>query len=141
MREAIAEARKGLGLTSPNPAVGAVLVSGGKVVARGHHRAAGSPHAEVECLRNLGERVPANATLYVTLEPCSTSGRTPPCTDALINGGVRRLVVGTADPNPAHAGRGIQLLHDAGIEVTSDILRDECSALNEAFNKWIQTKR
>ncbi|MFL6568118.1 MAG: bifunctional diaminohydroxyphosphoribosylaminopyrimidine deaminase/5-amino-6-(5-phosphoribosylamino)uracil reductase RibD [Chthoniobacterales bacterium] len=141
MDEALAEGRKGIGLTSPNPAVGAVLVRGGKILARGHHRAAGRPHAEIECLRNFGEPVPEDATLYVTMEPCSTSGRTPPCIDALIEAKVRRVVIGTVDPNPLHAGRGIKLLRAAGVEVIDGIRAAECGALNEAFNKWIRTKR
>jgi diaminohydroxyphosphoribosylaminopyrimidine deaminase / 5-amino-6-(5-phosphoribosylamino)uracil reductase len=141
MRAALREARRGLGLTSPNPAVGAVLVNGGKIIARGHHRKAGAPHAEIECLRNLRKVVPKNAILYVTLEPCSTTGRTGPCTSAIIEAGVRRLVVGATDPNPLHAGRGVALLRKAGLEVRTGVLADECSALNEAFNKWITTKR
>ena len=141
MRAALREARRGLGQTSPNPAVGAVLVSGGKVIAKGHHRKAGAPHAEIECLGNLKKAVPKNAILYVTLEPCSTTGRTGPCTSAIIGAGVRRLVLGATDPNPVHAGRGIALLQRAGVAVRSGILEKECSALNEAFNKWITTKR
>lgn len=141
MGEALAEGRKGIGLTSPNPAVGAVLVRGGKIIAHGHHRAAGQPHAEIECLRNFGKAVPKDATLYVTMEPCSTSGRTAPCTDALIEAKVRRVVVGTVDPNPLHAGRGLKLLRAAGVEVVDGIRAGECAAINEAFNKWIQTKR
>src|SRR3977135_2829396 len=99
MRAALVEARRGLGLTSPNPAVGAVLVIAGKVVARGHHRRAGAPHAEVECLTRFGRTLPKSATLFVTLEPCSTTGKTGPCTSAIIDAGVKRLVVGTLDPN------------------------------------------
>src|SRR6266446_6832709 len=141
MRAALREARRGLGLTSPNPAVGAVLVRGGKIIARGHHRKAGAPHAEIECLRNFKGTVPKDAILYVTLEPCSTTGRTGPCTNAIIKAGVRRLVVGATDPNPLHAGDGIALLRKAGLEVRTGVLADECSALNEAFNKWITTGR
>jgi diaminohydroxyphosphoribosylaminopyrimidine deaminase/5-amino-6-(5-phosphoribosylamino)uracil reductase len=141
MRAALGEAHRGLGQTSPNPAVGAVLVSGGKIIAKGHHREAGAPHAEIECLRDFGKTVPRNAILYVTLEPCSTTGRTGPCTNALIEAGVRRLVVGATDPNPLHAGRGITLLRKAGIELRTGVLEGECAGLNEAFNKWITTKR
>ena len=141
VRAALREARRGLGQTSPNPAVGAVLVSSGKIIAKGHHRKAGAPHAEIECLRDLKKAVPKNAILYVTLEPCSTTGRTGPCTNAIIEAGVRRLVIGATDPNPLHAGRGIALLQRAGVEVRSGILEKECSAINEAFNKWITTKR
>jgi diaminohydroxyphosphoribosylaminopyrimidine deaminase/5-amino-6-(5-phosphoribosylamino)uracil reductase len=139
MRAALVEARRGLGLTSPNPAVGAALVIDGKVVARGHHRRAGAPHAEVECLSRFGRTVPKRAQLYVTLEPCSTTGRTGPCTTAIIEAGLKQLVVGTLDPNPRHAGRGIDRLKEAGIDVRVGVLSDECSALNESYNKWIQT--
>lgn len=140
MRAALREAKKGLGNTSPNPAVGAVLVSGGKIISRGFHRQAGAAHAEVECLRKLPV-VPRGATLYVTLEPCSTTGRTPPCTSEIIGTGVSRVVVGAVDPNPLHRGRGIKLLQDAGVVVETGVLAAECAALNRAFNKWIQTRR
>jgi diaminohydroxyphosphoribosylaminopyrimidine deaminase/5-amino-6-(5-phosphoribosylamino)uracil reductase len=141
MRAALKEARRGLGQTSPNPAVGAVLVIGKRIVARGHHRRAGTAHAEIECLRRFGKRIPKSATLYVTLEPCSTTGRTGPCTDALIESGVTQLVVGALDPNPRHAGRGIKLLKKAGVQVRTGALAAECSQLNESFNKWVQTGR
>jgi diaminohydroxyphosphoribosylaminopyrimidine deaminase / 5-amino-6-(5-phosphoribosylamino)uracil reductase len=139
MRAALAEAKKGLGRTSPNPAVGAVLVIGDRIVARGHHREAGRAHAEVECLRNFGEPVPRDATLYVTLEPCSTQGRTAPCTNAIIRAGAKSVVVGARDINPRHSGRGIVQLRNAGIIVREGILADQCTQLNEAFNKWILT--
>jgi diaminohydroxyphosphoribosylaminopyrimidine deaminase/5-amino-6-(5-phosphoribosylamino)uracil reductase len=139
MRAALLEARRGLGLTSPNPAVGTVLVIGGKIAARGHHRRAGAPHAEVECLARFGRRVPKNATLYVTLEPCSTTGKTGPCTNAIIDAGVRKLVVATLDPNPKHAGRGIDRLKKAGIDVQVGVLAEECCELNESYNKWIRS--
>jgi diaminohydroxyphosphoribosylaminopyrimidine deaminase/5-amino-6-(5-phosphoribosylamino)uracil reductase len=141
MRAALTEADKGRGRTSPNPAVGAVLVRNGAILARGHHRGPGKPHAEVECLRDFGGAVPSDATLYVTLEPCSTFGRTPPCTTALIESGVKHAVIGSVDVNPAHAGRGIELLRHAGIRVETGVLAEECAALNEAFNKWILHKR
>ena len=114
MRAALNEAKKALGQTSPNPAVGAVLVVGDRIVSRGHHRGAGREHAEVECLRNFGASPPVGATLYVTLEPCSTEGRTPPCTDAILQAGVRNVVVGTIDVNPRHSGKGILQLRNAG---------------------------
>jgi len=139
MRAALAEARRGLGLTSPNPAVGAVLAIAGKVVARGHHRRAGASHAEVECLTRFGRTIPKSATLYVTLEPCSTSGRTGPCTNAIIEAGVKNVVVGALDPNPKHAGRGIARLKKAGVDVQVGVLSEECGELNESYNKWIQT--
>lgn len=141
MRAGLREARKGLGHTTPNPAVGAVLVSGGKIVARGHHRQAGKPHAELECLAPFRKGVPRGSTLFVTLEPCSTRGRTSPCTEAIIRSGIKSLVIGAIDPNPRHQGRGLELLRRAGIEVRSGLLADECATLNEAFNKWIVTGR
>jgi diaminohydroxyphosphoribosylaminopyrimidine deaminase / 5-amino-6-(5-phosphoribosylamino)uracil reductase len=141
MRAALSEARNGLGRTSPNPAVGAVLVIDRKIVAKGHHKRAGWPHAEVECLRSFKKPVPKSAVLYVTLEPCSTTGRTGPCTEAIVEAGVRRLVIGATDPNPRHAGHGIELLKQAGLNVRTGVLARECSALNEAFNKWTETRR
>jgi diaminohydroxyphosphoribosylaminopyrimidine deaminase/5-amino-6-(5-phosphoribosylamino)uracil reductase len=140
MRAALHEARKGLGRTSPNPAVGAVLVINRGVVAKGYHRRAGLPHAESECLRRFKKSVPKNAVLYVTLEPCSTVGRTGPCTEAIIQAGVRCIVIGALDPNPQHAGRGIEILKNAGLDVRNGVLAEECSALNEAYNKWITTR-
>ena len=137
MRLAIREARKGIGKTAPNPAVGAVLVRNGKIVSKGWHRAAGKPHAEVEALRKVSDA--ARCTLYVTLEPCSTHGRTPPCTTAIIQAGIRRVVFGATDPNPAHAGRAKKILNKAGVEVLTGVLADECRKLNAAWNKWIAT--
>jgi diaminohydroxyphosphoribosylaminopyrimidine deaminase/5-amino-6-(5-phosphoribosylamino)uracil reductase len=139
MRLALELARRGYGLTSPNPMVGAVLVRAGRVLGRGWHHRAGLPHAEIEALRNaqkLGHN-PRGATLYVTLEPCSTHGRTPPCTDAIMAAGIKRVVIGTTDPNPKHAGRAFRILRRVGIEVTHGVLAEECARLNEAFNHWI----
>ena len=141
MRAALKEAKKALGQTSPNPAVGAVLVIDNCIVAKGHHRGAGHDHAEVECLRDFGAQVPARATLYVTLEPCSTAGRTAPCTDAILSAGIRSVVVGAIDLNPRHSGKGIARLRNAGVNVRQGILADECAQINEAFNKWIVTGR
>jgi diaminohydroxyphosphoribosylaminopyrimidine deaminase / 5-amino-6-(5-phosphoribosylamino)uracil reductase len=141
MRLALVEARKGLGRTSPNPAVGALLVAGGEIIARAHHRRAGAPHAEAECLGRIQRPAPSGATLYVTLEPCSTVGQTGRCTDVIIRAGLRRVVVGTLDVNPAHRGRGIKILQQAGHDVDVGVLDQECSVLNEAFNKWITTGR
>jgi diaminohydroxyphosphoribosylaminopyrimidine deaminase/5-amino-6-(5-phosphoribosylamino)uracil reductase len=140
MREALREAHKGLGKTSPNPAVGAVLVIDGRIVSRGHHARAGSAHAEVECLRRVRNPVPKRAILYVTLEPCATTGRTGPCTDAILQAGVRHVVVGAPDPNPKQGGRGIEILKESGVDVRSGVLTDECAQINEAYNKWITTK-
>jgi len=141
MRLALREARRGLGNTSPNPAVGAVIVTArGKILARGWHRAAGCPHAEIEAIRKLARPgLARGAWLYVTLEPCSTHGRTPPCVDAIIAAGFGRVVMGAIDPNPAHAGRGLERLRAAGIEVIAGVLADEAAELNPGFNKWIAT--
>jgi len=139
MRAALVEAEKGSGTTSPNPAVGAVLVLRNRIIARGHHRRAGGDHAEIDCLRKLADPIPAEAILYVTLEPCSTRGRTAPCANYIIQRGVRRVVIGAVDPNPKHRGRAIGLLQAAGIDVSTSVLEDECARLNEAFNKWIVT--
>jgi diaminohydroxyphosphoribosylaminopyrimidine deaminase/5-amino-6-(5-phosphoribosylamino)uracil reductase len=141
MRAALNEARKALGQTSPNPAVGAVLVIDDCIVARGHHREAGRDHAEIECLRNFAAPVPARATLYVTLEPCSTTGRTAPCTVGILKAGVRNMVVGAVDVNPRHSGKGIVQLRNAGVRVREGVLADQCAQINEAFNKWIVTGR
>ena len=139
MRAALDEAKKALGQTSPNPAVGAVLVIDNRIVSKGHHREAGHAHAEIECLRDIGAPLPARATLYVTLEPCSTTGRTAPCTDAIIRAGLKNVVVGATDLNPRHSGRGVIELRNAGVRVRDGILAEECTRLNEAFNKWIVT--
>lgn len=140
MKAALKEAGKGAGLTHPNPAVGAVVVGKGRILSRGWHRAAGCPHAEIEALRGLKKISAARgATLYVTLEPCSTRGRTPPCTQAIIDAGIRRVVYGARDPNPLHAGRADGILKKAGVAVTAGILEPECALLNEAWNKWIAT--
>ena len=139
MRMALQEARRALGRTSPNPAVGAVLVVNNQVISRGHHRQAGGPHAEIECIRNLRRALPARSTLYVTLEPCSTVGLTPPCVTEIINARIRNVVIGAIDVNPRHAGRAVSFLEDAGISVRVGVLSNECAVLNEAFNKWIVT--
>jgi diaminohydroxyphosphoribosylaminopyrimidine deaminase/5-amino-6-(5-phosphoribosylamino)uracil reductase len=139
MRAALAEAKKGLGKTTPNPAVGAVLVNGDRIIARGHHRQAGGEHAEVGCLGKLAEPVPPDAILYVTLEPCSTRGRTAPCANYIIEHNVRSIVIGTIDPNPQHHGRAVELLRAGGVNVITGVLEQECARLNEAFNKWIVT--
>ncbi len=142
MRLALREAAKGEGRTSPNPAVGAVIVRGGRVLARGYHHAAGQSHAEIEALRALKRPAQARgATIYVTLEPCSTHGRTPPCTEAIVRAGLSRVVVGANDPNPRHAGGGLELLKAAGVEVRAGVLEEECRRLNQAFNRWIVTGR
>src|SRR5579859_3549275 len=137
MRLALRLAKRGYGTTSPNPMVGAVLVKRGKIIGRGWHRRAGLAHAEIEALEDARRRGYASkgATLYVTLEPCCTHGRTPPCTEAIIRAGIKHVVVGATDPNPRHAGNGFKILKRAGIKVTSGVLADECTHLNEAFNQ------
>jgi diaminohydroxyphosphoribosylaminopyrimidine deaminase / 5-amino-6-(5-phosphoribosylamino)uracil reductase len=159
--QALRLARRGCGATSPNPMVGAVLVKGGKIIGRGWHRQAGLPHAEIEALRDAQKRghSPRGAALYVTLEPCCTHGRTPPCTDAIIAAGIKRVVVGAIDPNPKHAGKGFKILRRAGIAVVwwgerprepknnskhgssgaspHQKIADECAQLNQIFNHWI----
>ncbi len=165
MRLALRLARRGYGATSPNPMVGAVLVKGGKIIGRGWHRRAGLPHAEIEALRDAERRGhhPKGATLYVTLEPCSTYGLTPPCSDTIIAAGIKRVIIGATDPNPKHSGRAFKILRRAGIEVVAagsagilpagfsirkratrrqdagapGALARECARLNEAFNHWI----
>src|SRR5262249_31607118 len=139
MRAALNEAKMARGQTSPNPAVGAVLVINNRIVAKGHHQEAGRVHAEIECLHDFGASVPPRATLYITLEPCSTAGRTGPCTDAILNAGIKNVVVGSIDVNPRHSGKGIRQLLNAGVKVREGILADERAGLNEAFNKWITT--
>jgi diaminohydroxyphosphoribosylaminopyrimidine deaminase/5-amino-6-(5-phosphoribosylamino)uracil reductase len=140
MRLALREARRGLGRTSPNPAVGALLVKGGRVVGRGHHVRAGAPHAEVMAIRDAGASA-RGADLYTTLEPCDHVGRTPPCSLAIHEAGVRRVFSGSDDPNPRVNGRGIRRLRRAGIEVEVGILREECDALNEPWFRFITTGR
>jgi diaminohydroxyphosphoribosylaminopyrimidine deaminase/5-amino-6-(5-phosphoribosylamino)uracil reductase len=132
MRLALRLAARGLGRTSPNPVVGAVLVKAGRVLATGYHRRAGLDHAEVAALRRVGFQAPG-ADLYVTLEPCDHHGRTPPCTEAVIRAGVRRVVVGLRDPNPLVDGRGLRRLRRAGIAVEVGLLGPECRRVNEHF--------
>ena len=139
LRLALQLAQRGCGSTSPNPMVGAVLVKRGQIIGRGWHQRAGGPHAEVAALRDAARRgrEPRGATLYVTLEPCSTHGRTPPCTQAIIDAGIARVVAATTDPNPAHAARGFRILKRAGIEVVTGVLAEEATRINESFNHWI----
>ncbi|HEY6100888.1 MAG TPA: bifunctional diaminohydroxyphosphoribosylaminopyrimidine deaminase/5-amino-6-(5-phosphoribosylamino)uracil reductase RibD [Anaeromyxobacter sp.] len=140
MRVALREAAKGLGRTSPNPAVGAVLVRSGRVVARGHHARAGGPHAEVVAIRAAGARA-RGADLYTTLEPCDHYGRTPPCSKAILDAGVRRVFVGSSDPNPLVNGKGVARLRAAGVEVLAGVLRGECDALNAHWFRYIRDRR
>lgn len=138
MRRALRLGRRGLGRTSPNPSVGAIVVQGRRVVGRGYHRKAGAPHAEVEALREAGSRA-RGATLYVTLEPCNHQGRTPPCTDAILDAGIRTIVVGVRDPNPSVTGRGIEKLRRRGIAVRAGVEEEACAELVAAFRKRVET--
>jgi diaminohydroxyphosphoribosylaminopyrimidine deaminase/5-amino-6-(5-phosphoribosylamino)uracil reductase len=140
MRQALALAAEGRGFTSPNPMVGAVVVRGEAVVGRGYHRAAGGPHAEVVALEDAGAAA-RGATLYVTLEPCNHTGRTPPCTQRILAAGVSRVVAAMRDPNPEVAGGGAELLRARGVAVTLGVLEEEARALNEVFVKFVRTRR
>ncbi len=144
MERALAEARLGVGLTSPNPPVGAVIVRDGELLGAGHHCRAGGPHAEIEALTQARAAFPdriRGATIYVTLEPCSTQGRTPPCTGAILAAGITRVVYGASDPNPAHQGRADELLRAGGIAVSAGVLAADCDDLIRPFRKWITTRR
>lgn len=136
MERALELARQGEGLTRPNPPVGAVLLKGAQVIGEGFHRRAGAPHAEIEALRRC-EQNPRGSTLVVTLEPCSTQGRTPPCTEAILAAGIRRVVVGTVDPNPKHAGRGLVRLQENGVEVESGVCEEAAQELISGFRMRI----
>ncbi|HCF61913.1 MAG TPA: bifunctional diaminohydroxyphosphoribosylaminopyrimidine deaminase/5-amino-6-(5-phosphoribosylamino)uracil reductase RibD [Myxococcales bacterium] len=140
MGEALEQAKKGQGRTSPNPVVGAVLVKNGRVIARGHHAKAGGPHAEVVALGQAGEKA-RGADLYSTLEPCDHHGRTPPCTEAIVRAGIRRVVVGCRDRNPLVSGRGLRRLREAGIEVLTGVREEACAALNDPFFTFVTKKR
>jgi diaminohydroxyphosphoribosylaminopyrimidine deaminase/5-amino-6-(5-phosphoribosylamino)uracil reductase len=140
MTEALSEARKGIGRTSPNPVVGAILVKGGRVIGRGFHRSAGAPHAEVEAIVHAGSAA-NGATLYTTLEPCNHQGRTPPCTEAILASKVRRVVVGSDDPNPSVEGGGIRRLRARGVKVVRGVLRAETDRLNQAWFFFVTQRR
>ncbi len=137
MREALKEGRKGLGTTSPNPPVGAVVVQGRRIVGRGYHKKAGTPHAEVLALKAAGKAA-YGATLYVTLEPCAHYGRTPPCTEAILAAGIKRVVIGCRDPNPKARG-GADILRSRGLEVETGVLLAECATLCRFFLKGVKT--
>ena len=143
MRRAIELARGGAGWTNPNPLVGAVVVKDGRIIGEGFHKRYGQAHAERNALADCARRGedPSCATLYVTLEPCCHTGKQPPCTQAVIQAGIARVLVGSRDPNPLVAGKGNELLREAGIQVVTDVLRDECDELNAIFFHYITTKR
>jgi diaminohydroxyphosphoribosylaminopyrimidine deaminase / 5-amino-6-(5-phosphoribosylamino)uracil reductase len=140
MQHALSLARKGVGLASPNPTVGCLLVRDGQIVGEGFHQYDWRDHAEIVALKSAGEKA-RGATMYVTLEPCDHTGRTGPCTEAIIAAGVQRVVGAMDDPNPRNSGRGFERLRAAGIEVSSGICAEEARRLNEAFACWIRTKK
>jgi diaminohydroxyphosphoribosylaminopyrimidine deaminase/5-amino-6-(5-phosphoribosylamino)uracil reductase len=138
MKRALSLAKKGVGKTSPNPAVGCVIVKNGVVIGEGWHKRAGGPHAEIHALAIAGADA-QGADVYVTLEPCSHTGKTPPCCDALIQAGVKRVVAAMSDPNPRVNGSGLKKLHEAGIVTACGVLEDDCRAINRPFIKAIST--
>lgn len=144
MRLAIQLAQQGCGWVNPNPMVGAVIVKDGRIIGKGWHKKYGELHAERNALENYrkssGKESASGATLYVTLEPCCHYGKTPPCTDAIIESGISRVIIGSSDPNPLVAGKGIAILRSHGIEVIENIAKDECDRLNESFFHFIQNK-
>lgn len=139
MRLALQLAERGCGWTAPNPMVGAVIVKDGQIIGQGWHEKYGAPHAERNALAAC-TRDPAGATIYVTLEPCCHYGKQPPCTQAILNAGIKRVVVGSRDPNPLVSGNDIQMLREHGVEVPEGVLEDECARLNKVFFHYIQTK-
>ena len=139
MRMAIELAKKGAGAVNPNPMVGAVVVKNGKVIGEGYHKFFGGPHAEVYALEDAGKEA-EGAAIYVTLEPCSHYGKTPPCAKKIIDMGIKKCFIGSSDPNPKVAGKGVAMLKEAGIEVVENVLKEECDEINQVFFKYIKTK-
>ncbi len=144
MKRAIFLAKKAVGMTSPNPIVGAVIVKNGVIIGEGYHRKCGESHAEINAINSVLQNFPNGAihesTIYVTLEPCSTFGRTPPCVNSLIENKLTRVVIGNLDPNPLHAGKAVSILNSHGIAVSIEVEKEHCFELNEAFYKWIVAK-
>ncbi|MBN1552589.1 bifunctional diaminohydroxyphosphoribosylaminopyrimidine deaminase/5-amino-6-(5-phosphoribosylamino)uracil reductase RibD [bacterium] len=139
MRKALALARSVQGKTHPNPTVGCVIVKNNRLLGQGYHKFAGAPHAEIDALTSCGNNSASGATCYITMEPCNHFGRTPPCTDALIKSGIKRVVIALRDPNPEVTGGGIEKLKAHGIDVSVGIEEEKARKLNEAWIKWIQT--
>lgn len=139
MRMAIELAKRGTGAVNPNPMVGAVVVKNGKVIGEGYHKFFGGPHAEVYALEDAGKEA-EGATIYVTLEPCSHYGKTPPCAKKVIDMGIKKCFIGSSDPNPKVASKGVAMLKEAGIEVVENVLKEECDEINQVFFKYIKTK-
>jgi diaminohydroxyphosphoribosylaminopyrimidine deaminase/5-amino-6-(5-phosphoribosylamino)uracil reductase len=140
MKSAMLLARKGLGNVEPNPAVGCVIVKNGKIIGKGWHKKFGGPHAEINALKNC-KKSPAGATMYVTLEPCCHFGKTPPCTNAIIKAGIKKVVAAVQDPTRKVAGKGFKILKKAGIEVKTEICKTEAEKLNAPFFKFAKTKK
>lgn len=140
MRRALELAERGVGWTNPNPMVGAVIVQDGRIIGEGYHQKYGELHAERNALANCTES-PKGATMYVTLEPCCHHGKQPPCTEAILNAGIARVVVGSGDPNPLVAGKGLDVLRSHGVMVETGVLQEDCDRLNRVFFHYIQTKR
>ena len=139
MKRAIELAKKGEGWTNPNPMVGAVIVKDGRIIGEGYHARCGELHAERNAIASLTESA-EGATLYVTLEPCCHYGKTPPCTEAILEQKIKKVVIGSRDPNPKVAGKGAKILRDAGVAVVEDFMRDKCDELNPIFFHYITTK-
>ena len=140
MALALTLAEKGRGRTNPNPMVGAIIVKSDKIIGQGYHKRVGLPHAEIAALKMAKERA-KGGTLYVNLEPCCHYGRTPPCTDAVIESGIKKVVIGMRDPNPLVSGKGIRLLKRAGIEIVEGVLKKRSQKLNESYIKFMKTGR
>lgn len=139
MKIALAQALKAKGNTSPNPIVGAVLVKNNRIIAKGYHKRAGLPHAEIEAIKKTASK-PEGSSLYVTLEPCCFWGKTPPCTDAIKAAGIKKVIIGMRDPNPKNFGKGMRILRKAGIKVKEGFLKNELEKINEVFIKYITKK-
>jgi len=139
MRRAIELAKKGAGAVNPNPMVGAVVVKNEEVIGEGYHKFFGGPHAEVYALEDVGKEA-EGAAIYVTLEPCSHYGKTPPCAKKIIDMGIKKCFIGSSDPNPKVAGKGVAMLKEAGIEVVENVLKEECDEINQVFFKYIKTR-
>ena len=139
MRMAIELAKRGTGAVNPNPMVGAIVVKNGKVIGEGYHKFFGGPHAEVYALEDAGKEA-EGAAIYVTLEPCSHYGKTPPCAKKIIDMGIKKCFIGSSDPNPKVAGKGVAMLKKAGIEVVENVLKEECDEINQVFFKYIKTR-
>ncbi len=140
MNLAIKQAKLASRAVTPNPRVGAVIVKNNTIVGKGYHQQSGKPHAEINAIRSVKNSTDGS-TIYITLEPCSTSGKTPPCTSAIIKSGIKKVVIGTLDPNPRHCGKGIEILRQHGIEVVTGILQEKCDLLIEDFRKYVTEKR